>query len=839
MNTKGLTTKKAQTLLKRYGENSIEKSKGHSTIVLFIEQFTSPLVIILFVAACLSYLTSYLPGQDTNIVDTLLILIIVAFSGIAGFFQEYKAEQSIEALQKMSSPTAKVIRDGKTIEIKALEIVKGDLIILESGAVVPADAKNIENNDLNVDESSLTGESKQILKKKNEMVYMNSFIYTGKGKAVVTETGMNTKIGEIAEKLQDIESANTSFENEIEDLSKKISIGIVFIALAIFLVSLLKYSFYDALLTAVSLAVASIPEGLPATISLSLAVGARAMSSRNSLVRKLAVVESIGAVDYICTDKTGTLTKNEMEVVQIHTYNQVRDVSTINSKKLSKDLEQLFVCGALCNDVELINNEWSGDPTEIALLKASEKMDIKKEILEGTYKVVSENPFNSERKMMSVVVKERKEIKVYSKGAPEILIEKCNKVLVNGKIKKMTSKIKEEILEQNKDFSEQAMRVLGFAYKEDKTDESETNLVWIGLQAMIDPPREEAKAAIKTARSAGIKVLMITGDNAITAKAIGEKIGLESKGVVAGDQMEKMSKSDIELKLRNKYTIFARVSPFHKLKILEVLQKDYRVAMTGDGVNDSLALKKADVGIAMGINGTEVAKESSDIILMDDNFSSIIVAIKEGRKIFDNIRKFINYLLVTNIAEVAIIFIATLFFTLDKPILLPVQLLWINLLTDGMPALALGIDPARPNIMKEKPRGKDEPLINKKLSLIIAAIGIKKIIILTITFLIIYAFQGEEKARTALFTGFILYEFVRIASIRAQEKLSWFSNKWLLWALVASLILQLVVVYTPLQNFFYVTGLDIFEWSVLLIGIVIAFYLSIWITNYIDKRVEG
>jgi len=442
---------------------------------------------------------------------------------------------------------------------------------------------------------------------------------------------------------------------------------------------------------------------------------------------------------------------------------------------------------------------------------------------------------------MSVILKTKDEDKslVFSKGAPEILIENCRYIYEKGQIKKLSPKTKQEILAKNEEFSAQALRVLGFAYKEinDSDNEIESELIWLGLQAMIDLPHPEVKSVLKQCKTAGIRVIMMTGDNPLTAQAIAKEIGLESNGLILGKDLEEMSQVELENKLSQGVNIFARINPFHKLRILKILEKNNRVVMTGDGVNDSLALKQAHVGIAMGINGTEVAKEASDMILLDDNFATIISAVKEGRKIFDNIRKSINYLLVCNLAEVGVLFLATLFVATKEPILLPVQILWINLLTDGMPALALTLDPARENIMKEPPRGKKETIINKTLAWLIGTIGIKKMIVLFATYFAARPL-GAEVARTTLFTGFILYEFVRIASIRYQDKISWLSNKWLLGALGTSLIFQIIIIYSPLNKIFHIVPLDIHAWGILLGGTAIGYFTAILITKLVLQFVK-
>lgn len=830
---KGLTWEEARKRLRIYGRNEIKRIKKVSPIKIFLSQFTSPLVLILIGAAVLSFVIGYFPGQEPNIVDTILILSIVLASGFSGFFQEYKAEKTIEALQKMAAPEAKVIRDGKEVKLKISEIVPGDLILLEGGDIVPADSKLIEAFNLKVDESMLTGESQAVGKKVNDEVYMNTFVISGNGKAIVQKTGMRTKVGEIATKLQEIKEEKTPFQIEISKFSKKIFWTIILIAVFMMLIGLLKYNIYYSILTSISLAVAAIPEGLPAIITLSLAIGAKAMARKNSLVRKLSVIESVGSVDIICTDKTGTLTKNEMSVVKLFFNDKV-----IDAKEVKKDeIEILLRCGSLCNNSRICEGKYIGDQTEVAIRRFSDNLGIKKEELENEWKRINEISFTSERKLMSVIYKYKEKFFVFSKGAPEILIEKCKKIYENGKISELSKEKKEEILKMNNEFASHALRVLGFAFKEleeEPKEKIEEDLIWLGLEAMMDPPREEVKKAIEDCKTARIRVIMITGDNLRTAKAIANEIGLESKGAIEGKEIDEMNNEELEEILNSGVNIFARTSPFHKLRILEILKKNYRVAMTGDGVNDALALKKADVGIAMGIKGTEVAKEASDMILLDDNFATITYAVKEGRRIFDNIKKFVNYLFTCNFAEVAVLFIATLLFSFSEPILLPVQILWINLLTDGLPALALGVDPARPDIMREPPRKRNEPILNKRLMWLIGTIGTNKTIILLLTFFLTLPL-GFEIARTSLFTGFILYECIRIGSIRYMEKLNWLSNKWLILALVISISLQLLILYSPLGVFFKIKSLGIYEWGILLTGTFIGYISAIGITKLVMK----
>ncbi len=813
MKYKGLTTQEAKERLIKYGKNEIKEEKKISPLSVFLSQFKSPLILLLIAASIVSFLVNYYNHE--GYFDSILILIIVLAAGICGFIQEWKAEKTIESLKKLATPKAKVIRDGKEQEIDATEIVPDDLIVLESGDVIPADAIIIEG-ELEVNESILTGESKAEMKKEEDKIFSGCSVYTGKAIAKVFATGMNTQLGKIASKMQEIREEETPFQHHMKKFTKKLVIFTLLIILITFIVGYRKFGLIDAGLIAISLAVAAVPEDLPAVITIALSLGAREMAKKNALIRKLAITESVGAMDVICTDKTGTLTEGKMKV---------RDIWLIDQNN-EKHKEMALNCCYFCNDAKTIlkdNKEiWVGDETDIALKQFSMRYINRKG------ERIDEIPFSSERKMMSVLCKIDGNSFVFSKGAPEVIIEKCD----------LSKEVKEKILEENKKFASKGYRVLGLAYKESNKLE-EKDLAFLGLVILSDPPRPEVKKAIKECYDAGINVIMITGDNPLTAKAIAQEIGMREGNVVTGDEIDRMSDEDLERALE-RANIFARTNPFHKLRILEILQRKHNVAMTGDGVNDSLALKKANVGIAMGIKGTEVAKEASDIILLDDNFASIRNAIKEGRRIFDNIRKFVDYLLTCNVAEVVTVLIATMFMPFIS--LYPIQILWINLITDGLPALALSVDPPRPDVMKRKPRKKEEGIINKKLGFLIVAIGIKKAMVLFFTFLIALYLWGEEKARTILFTSFILYEFVRIAVIRYNEKLlsikENLKNKYLIFSLFASIILQLMILYTSLSGYFKVIPLEISEWILLFIGATIGFILGILIAWISDKIIK-
>ncbi|MGB3781053.1 MAG: cation-translocating P-type ATPase [Tunicatimonas sp.] len=834
----GLSTSEAQRRQQEFGRNELTRQTKARPLKILLRQFTSPLILLLIAAAIISLAVGFLPDQEPNVVDASLILFIVLLSGVLGFVQDYNAERTIEALQKMATPHSRVIRNGQEVEIPSAEVVPGDLLLLESGDMVTADGTVVEAFHLELDESILTGESAAVQKAAEASVFMNTYVTGGHARLVVTETGMRTQIGQVASRLQTLETEKSSFQVELAQLSKRLSIITLIILVAIAIIGVFKYGFYTSLLTAISLAVAAIPEGLPAVVVLALAAGAKVMFRKNALIRRLPIVESVGAVNIVCTDKTGTLTHNEMTVTHLYYDERVREVAALEKEKTTDETAQrLLTCGRRCNNAMIGADDngqpkYFGEQTEIALQRVSERLlpDM------HPFEKQNELSFNSERKMMSVVGEDASDtLTVYAKGAPEVLLTKCTKMLRQGNVVPLDEESRQRILAQNTEFASQALRVLGFAYKPtDQSDYTEENLIWLGLQAMIDPPREEVKQAIEDCHTAGIRVIMITGDNPVTAQAIAEQVGLESSGALDGPALDQLDDVTLRQRLDEGVNIFARTNPFHKLRLLEILEVGNSVAMTGDGVNDALAIKKAEVGIAMGLKGTEVTKQASDLILLDDNFSTLRDAIKEGRTIFNNIRKFINYLLTCNLAEVSLIFVATLLVDLDEPLLFPVQLLWINLLTDGLVALALGVDPPADDIMQQKPRRDKEPLINKRLGWLIGLIGTQMMVLLLIVFFVLYPL-GLNVARSALFTGIVLFEFVRIGAIRYQEKLGWFANKWLVAGVLVSLLLQLVIVYSPLNTYFYLVPLGGYEWMVLLSGATVGYLLAVLITKLVVK----
>ena len=839
----GLTRDQARKKLAKHGLNEIKTKKGISPLKIFLNQFKSFIILILFAAIVISLIIN-------ERIDALVIAIILIANAIIGFIQEYKAEKAIEALKKLASLKAVVIRNGKEKEIDAKFLVPGDIILLETGEKVPADARIIETINLQTQEASLTGESMPVAKidkivsaktiaEKRNMIFSGTIITSGRGKAIVTGTGMKTEIGKIAHMIQTTKTELTPLQKKLEKLGHLMAIGAVVACALVFFVGFLAgKNVADMFMIAISLAVAVVPEGLPAVVTIALAIGVRKMVKRNALMRTLPSVETLGDVTIICTDKTGTLTRNEMTVKKIFVNNKIVDVTgsgynieggfQLNKKQINpKEFKKLLLIGSLCNDAKLNHEGHIGDPTEIALIISGAKANLNKDLLEDDFPRIGEIQFTSERKTMSTLHKVKSKHNLFTKGAPEILLQKCDTILVNNKITKLTEKQKKEILKINSKFASQALRVLGFAYKEtNKLDE--IGLTFVGLQAMIDPPRKEVIDSIAKCKKAGIRVIMVTGDNKETAVAIAKQIGLTGRAVEGKD----IHKINLKKEIQN-ISVFARVDPVHKLEIVKVLKSQkHVVAMTGDGVNDAPALKKADIGISMGIAGTDVAKEASDMILIDDNFASIVNAIEEGRGIYDNIKKFVEYLLSSNLGEILTVFIAIM---IGFPLpLIPLQILWINLVTDGLPAIALGVDPKDPNIMKK--RKKEKRILNKDVQKRMFFMGIVMMVGTLLVFVsslnrfgwsigesVLTNSYGYLYATTMAFSTLVMFQMFNVLNCRS-EKISLFKNKplgnKLLWSAIAiSIIMQLVVIYTPLGSYFGTVPLITSDWIlIVLIG---------------------
>ncbi len=766
--------------------------------------------------------------------DAIVIGIILILNAIMGFVQEYRAEKAIEALKKLTSLKATVIRENKQKDIDAINLVPGDIILLETGDKIPADSRLIEVVNLETQESSLTGEStpitkdnkvlpeKTLIADQNNMVFSSTIVTKGRAKAIVIKTGMSSEIGKIATLIQEEKEKLTPLQIKLKQLGKWLGIATIGIVIIVFFVGILSgKEKIEMLIAAVSLAVAAIPEGLPAVVTISLALGVQRMVKRHALVRKLPSVETLGSTTVICTDKTGTLTCDQMTVRKIYSNNKVIEVSgsgyekkgvfLINNKIIDhKPLNLLLKIGTLCNDASVTEEGVIGDPTEAALIVSAAKASLLKVDLEKKNPRLQEIGFDSVRKRMSTLHKIDNKKVIYCKGAPDIILELCDRININGKVLRLTRPLKKKILKQNEELAKEALRVLGFAYKDSSVLE-EKNLIFVGLQAMIDPPRPEVKEAIEKCKKAGIKVVMITGDHKTTAVAIAKEIGIEGKAIT-GQELDEMK--DFEENVE-KISIYARVNPEHKTKIVDALRKKgHIIAMTGDGVNDAPALKRSDIGIAMGITGTDVSKEASAMVLTDDNFASIVNAVEEGRSIYDNIKKFVEYLLSSNLGEILTIFIGVM---LGWPLpLIAIQILWVNLATDGLPALALGIDPADPNIMYRLPRKPKEKILSKHIIIRMFIVGL----IMMIGTLGIFKLYNPEAnlryAQTVAFTTLMMFQMFNVLNCRSEKyslfKIGTFSNKYLIGAILSSILLQVLVIHTGLSKFFKTVPLSLIDW---------------------------
>jgi Ca2+-transporting ATPase len=844
-NEEGLTHTEAEKRLKEFGPNQVEEKKRMSDFLLLLSQFKSILIIILIIAIVISFFLG-------EILDAMVILLIIIVNAILGFVQSRKAEKALESLKRLAAPNAEVIRSAEKEIIQAPKLVPGDVILLKVGDKVPADCRIIEEMNLKVDESVLTGESLSVEKtteaiedvpEKSNMLFSGTTIVYGRCKAVVTETGMKTEFGRIAGMLQEKEE-KTPLEKKLDIFGKNLGIFLIGICVIIFLIgAIFGADVFDMFLLSVSLAVAAVPEAMPAVVTITLAIGVSRMVKKNSIIRSLPAVETLGSTTLICSDKTGTLTKDELVVKKLYVNGKIIDVTGEgystkgdffeNSKKaaLDEDSRLMLRIGMLCNDA-VIGKEAIGDPTEIALVVSAKKAG-----LEPTGERIDEIPFDSERKMMSVLHLDKKKF-VYTKGAVENILKLCTHYRYNGHIKKMTETYRKKILEMNHEFASSALRVLGFAYRISNKME-EKSLIFVGMQGMIDSPREEVKEAIEKCKKAGIRVVMITGDHKDTAVAIAKELKIDNGQVLTGEELDALNDEQFSEAVDN-VAVYARVSPEHKVRITNALKNEgHIIAMTGDGVNDAPALKKADRGIAMGITGTDVSKEASDMILTDDNFSSIVAAIEEGRGVYDNIKKFIRYMLSTNIGEILTIFTAILIAMMSGYgvifILVPAQILWMNLLTDGLVAISLGFEPSEPNIMSRKPRNPKEGVMTKGFLLYIFFIGS------VICIGSLYLFFSEldpglgniDRARTIAFSTLIMFQLFRGLGSRSDlpmNKIGFFTNKRLLIAIASSVILLLMIIYLPIFNpLFKTVPLNIIDWlRILVVSSSIFIILEIW-----------
>ena len=842
----GLSTAQAKDRLDAYGYNELDEGEKRSLLSKFIDQFKDLMIIILLVAAALSIITEGRHG----LTDACIIFAVVVLNAAFGVYQEGQAEAAIEALKNMSSPMARVRRDGNVVEIDSRELVPGDIVLLEAGDVVPADMRLIEAASLKIEEAALTGESVPVEKDITEtveaeagigdrvnMCYQNSNVTYGRGTGVVTNTGMYTEVGKIADMLANADESQTPLKQSLEQLSKTLTYLIIAIALVTFLVSVFIRGEQplEGLMVAVALAVAAIPEGLPAIVTILLSLGTTTLAKRNAIVRKLPAVETLGSTEIIASDKTGTLTMNQMTVEKVYTNGQLQNADT----ELGADNTTLRIM-TFANDTKVDpDGKLIGDPTETALVQfgLDHNFDVR-EVLKSEPRV-AELPFDSDRKLMSTIHKEPDgSYFVAVKGAPDQLIKRVTRIEINGEVRPITDEDKQAILAINKDLAKQALRVLMMAYKttsEIPTLESEvveSDLIFSGLVGMIDPERPEAAEAVRVAKEAGIRPIMITGDHQDTAEAIAKRLGIIDPNdtedrVITGAELNELSDEEFQ-KVFKQYSVYARVSPEHKVRIVKAWQNEGKVvAMTGDGVNDAPSLKTADIGIGMGITGTEVSKGASDMVLADDNFATIIVAVEEGRKVFSNIQKSIQYLLSANMAEVFIIFFATLF---GWDVLQPVHLLWINLVTDTLPAIALGVEPAEPGIMTHKPRGRQSNFFDGGVFGAIMYQGVFQ----TILVLAVYGWglvfpehhtQAEihADALTMAYATLGLIQLLHAFNVKSVYqsvfKVGLFRNKTFNWAIPVAFILLMATIVVPgLNNLFHVSHLSFTQWLAVIVG---------------------
>ena len=823
----GLSDDEAQKRFERYGPNNLKEKKKESIFVKFIKQFNDFMIITLIIAAIISAVVSKLNGE-ADYIDSIIIVAIVIFNAIMGLVQEQKAEKSLEALKKMSAPNAKVRRNGRVQEIDATLVVPGDIVILEAGNYVPADCRLINSYNLKIEESALTGEtipslkdSSKILKENTamgdlcNMVFATTIVVNGHGEAIVVETGMNTRVGKIAGMIIEDESPETPIQKKLAEVGKILAIACIIICVLIFVIGIFKkIPIIEMFMTSVGLAVAAIPEGLPAIVTIMLSIGVTKMAKKNSIIRKLPAVETLGSSSVICSDKTGTLTQNKMTVT---------DVRNCFGRANSSEKKFILELGTMCTDTteERINGKlgFVGEATEVAISNAAMEEGVSKSFLYDEMKRINDIPFDSKRKMMTTIHKYGNGYRIITKGAPDVLLKRCSNCYSGGQIVPIFSK-KEDINEQNNQMAEKALRVIAVAYKDveklPEMQEMEKDLIFCGLIGMIDPPREGVKEAVRTCRRAGIKTVMITGDHLQTAKAIAKELGILKRGDLAidGETLERMSQHELEQNIMD-YSVFARVSPEHKVRIVKAFQSTGAVvAMTGDGVNDAPALKNADIGIAMGKGGTDVAKNAADMILLDDNFVTIVEAVKQGRNIYDNIKKAIHFLISTNIGEIVTIFFG-LVLGIKSP-LLAIQLLWINLVTDSLPAIALGLEKEEENIMSRLPRNPKKNLFADGLWWKIIIEGAMLGMFTLLAFSIGNRLYSVEVGRTMAFLTLGILELVHSFNIKSEEsifKIGIFENKYLVGALVLGVILQvIVVVVSPLAQVFSLVPLTGMQW---------------------------
>lgn len=842
----GLSADEAADRLIRFGRNELSRRRPVSPLRLFLKQFANFFVAVLLFAAALAYGVSYLPGESGRRLTAFFIVGIVGLSVLLSFLEEFRAQKELEALDRLLVFKATVLRDGSPRQLDAAEVVPGDVLVLSHGQKIPADARVIESHGLRVDESALTGESLGVdksaepvaadvpLAEHTSMVFGSTYVTHGAGAAVAVRTGMSTEVGQIAGTLEQMTERPTPFQVEVEKMARQMTaiVGVLAGAVALILLILLHEPLVDVALNTLSLAVATIPESLPIVLTFALALGAHRMAARKAVVRRLAVVESLGSVDTICTDKTGTLTQNVMTVQRLFVDGQV--VAVPQGGTAVGTAGAVLRAATLCNEATIEDAATTriiGDPVDVALLRAANSAGVAEE--SDDWSKVNEIPFSSERKMMTTVHRRDRRFTATTKGAAEAVLQRCTTVRRDDRVVPLDTTERQRIEQAAEQLERQAWYVLALAQKESTSpfvDETvEEGLTFLGLTAMMDPPRPEAAEAIARAQGAGIRVVMITGDNALTAQAIGRQLGIGER-VVLSTELDGLSPDALRERMGT-VDIVARATPQTKQRVLESLQAaGHFTAMTGDGVNDATALKQSDVGVGMGLRGTDIAKESASMILMDDNFATIVTAVEEGRRIFDNIRKFTNYLLSTSLGEVFVVLAlsATGYFPLSAK-----MLLWVNLVTDLIPASALAADPAVPQVMKRRPRRHDEPILNRAIYATIAGSILRTLIAYGLVFWLGLKLGGVQYARTMLFTSIVLHAFTRVMVVRQLDNLSIWSNPALMWSYAAALGLQLLALYTPLRQVFGVVPLDTRAWSIMIPVVILSSVAGVYMTRWI------
>lgn len=838
---------KSSELVGRERADVIMQGKKNSIISKFFVQFFDLMIIILLFASAVSIVIGIIEKSSSEIIDGCIILFIVIMNAIFGVVQEYKAEKSLEALSKLTEPECYVLRDGQMIKINTTELVLGDIVSLEAGAIVPADLRLIESHQLKLDESSLTGESHQIEKnasdvclqnaplgERHNMAYKGTVVACGRGLGVTVALGDKTELGKIASVIKDSQKEMTPLQKSIKDVGKVLTYLVLLVAIITFIIEIIinPANIMDAFLTSVAISVAAIPESMPAVITIIMSLGVARLAKQRAIVKRMHSVETLGCCEVICSDKTGTITQNKMSVTAIYVNGKFQD----KRFSITKEIMPFIKCALACNDAFVSKENLTGDPTEVALLDFCQKHKFSKEEYDKDNKRVDELPFDSNRKMMSVLIQEGNNKIVYTKGALDGVINRCQYILIDGKVEKLSPAHKTNIFKANDAMANKALRVLALAYK--KSDNlSEDDLVFIGLAGMIDPPRKEIKDAVKKCKRAGMKPVMITGDYSQTAFAIAKEIGLAENlsQVITGRELAKLNDNDLSKVIEN-YAVFARVSPEDKVRIVEAFKsKGKEVAMTGDGVNDAPSLKKASIGIGMGIAGTDVAKEVSDIIITDDNFATIVIAVEEGRKIYQNIQKTVKFLFSANLAELFSLFFVTILFP-QYIFLFPVQILFVNLITDSLPAIALGVEQPERDLMDVPPRDSKKGLFSNGIGVSIVVLGLFQTLFVVLAYVIGISFYNEGIAVTMSFYTLNIIQMFYLASMRTNAnifKSKPLKNKFFLLAVGFCFLLVALFAFTPLKYLLNLRTLNLLQWS-----IVFGFSLLMLIISEIYKMIE-